>query len=58
MSKAKEAPTLFGSCTCLTKTPEWSYHALDCDYRKLMEAHIDEKVQAVPSAGHGDNDKE
>jgi hypothetical protein len=29
-----------GSCTCLTKTPEWEHHEINCRYRLLHEAAV------------------
>jgi len=44
MSKEKDIKAnlqrmMIGSCSCLTKTPDVSYHYVDCKYRQLMEAH-------------------
>lgn len=29
-------PLLFGSCTCMTKTPEVEFHEAQCHYRRVI----------------------
>jgi hypothetical protein len=44
MSKEKDIKAnlqrmMIGSCSCMTKTPDDSYHYVDCKYRQLNEAY-------------------
>ena len=43
----KLAAMEIGSCTCVTKTPDTSYHSEDCLYRSLVEVRREVKRLAV-----------